>query len=105
MSRASEALESQGMDRYEAEALAVDERGAGLTTGGGAERISLGYLHTVHPDTGLEVVFVPGEALPAWAVEVQNGQVADRIRSRAATVKDAPTGKRAVRSSAGKAVN
>lgn len=25
------------------------------------------YLHLVHPVTGLEVVFVPGEALPQWA--------------------------------------
>ena len=91
------------MGREEAESVAVPERGVGLTTGGGAERVSLGYLHTVHPNTGNEVVFVPGEALPDWAVKVQNGQVVERMRARGKTVKDAPVGKRAVRSSAGKA--
>jgi hypothetical protein len=34
-------------------------------------KVSVGYLHTVNPETGLEVVFVPGEALPAWAREEQ----------------------------------
>ena len=24
------------------------------------------YVHAVHPDTGLDVVFVPGETLPDW---------------------------------------
>lgn len=103
MGRGRDELENQGQSRDEAEAMAVDERGAGLTTGGGADRVSLGYLHTVHPDTGQEVVFVPGEALPDWAIEVQNTQVADRHRTRAATAKGAPAGKRAVRSSEGKA--
>lgn len=32
-------------------------------------RLARGYVPAVHPDTGLDVVFVPGEALPAWAVE------------------------------------
>lgn len=32
-------------------------------------RIARGYVHTTHPDTGLVVVFVPGEALPAWVTE------------------------------------
>ncbi|MDO8338433.1 MAG: hypothetical protein Q7T15_09300 [Microcella sp.] len=31
-------------------------------------RIAADYVHTKHPDTGLQVVFVPGETLPAWAV-------------------------------------
>jgi hypothetical protein len=34
-------------------------------------KVSQDYLHAVHPETGLEVVFVPGEALPAWAREEQ----------------------------------
>lgn len=34
-----------------------------------APRIATDYVHTTHPDTGLQVVFVPGERLPAWAVE------------------------------------
>lgn len=25
------------------------------------------YVHAKHPDTGADVVFVPGEALPDWA--------------------------------------
>lgn len=29
--------------------------------------VATDYLHTAHPDTGVPVVFVPGEALPAWA--------------------------------------
>ncbi|WP_258802632.1 hypothetical protein [Pseudarthrobacter sp. NS4] len=103
MSRASEELEARGMEREEAEAVAVREHGGGLTTGGGAGRISRDYLHTVHPDTGNEVVFVPGEALPDWAVEVQNEQVAARVRPRAATVNEGVSaGRRAVKPSAGK---
>ncbi|HEY9358740.1 MAG TPA: hypothetical protein VIQ52_20750 [Arthrobacter sp.] len=100
MSRGSEELRDQGLDVDEAEAVAVPERG-GLTTGGGADRISQGYLHTVHPDTGNEVVFVPGEALPDWAVAVQNEQVAARLRPRAATAKkpEASGGRRSVKSS------
>ncbi|MEF3405286.1 hypothetical protein [Agromyces sp. CCNWLW203] len=31
-----------------------------------ARRVAADYVHTVHPDTGLDVVFVPGETLPAW---------------------------------------
>lgn len=27
------------------------------------------HVHRTHPDTGLDVVFVPGEALPGWAVD------------------------------------
>lgn len=88
------------MDREEAEAVAVSERSTGLTTGGGAERISVGYLHTVHPDTGLEVVFVPGEALPDWAVKVQNERVAERERP---APKVAAEGRRSVKSGGGKA--
>lgn len=103
MSRGSEELEALGLDPGEAEAMAMQERGGGLTTGGGAERISQGYLHTVHPDTGNEVVFVPGEALPDWAVEVQNEQVAARMRPREATANEkTSSGRRAVKPSAGK---
>lgn len=31
--------------------------------------LSPAYVHAVNPDTALEVVFLPGEALPAWAVD------------------------------------
>lgn len=100
MSRGSRKLEAAGMGRDEAEALAVSERGTGLTIGGGAERTSLGYLHTVHPDTGNEVVFVPGEALPDWAVKVQNDhRVAERLRPAPRVAE----GRRSVKSGGGKA--
>lgn len=29
------------------------------------------YLHTTHPDTGVDVVFVPGEAIPQWAAQAK----------------------------------
>jgi hypothetical protein len=29
-------------------------------------RLACGYVHATHPDTGLAVVFVPGEMLPSW---------------------------------------
>jgi hypothetical protein len=29
-------------------------------------RLATDYIHTTHPDTGLDVVFVPGEAVPDW---------------------------------------
>lgn len=62
----------------------------------GDSKISLGYLHTVNPETGLEVVFVPGEALPAWAREEQKAAlqpeppVAPQSRKR-------PSGRRSVK--------
>ncbi|MEQ4518501.1 hypothetical protein ABLI39_03945 [Pseudarthrobacter sp. B907] len=88
-----------GMDRDEAESVAVREYGSGLTTGGGADRISAGFLHTVHPDTGNDVVFVPGEALPDWAVAVQTEQVAARMRPRAATEQqEAAKGRKSIKS-------
>ncbi|MGX1160410.1 hypothetical protein FBY31_1222 [Arthrobacter sp. SLBN-100] len=98
MSKSSKELEDQGLNRDEAEAVAVPEIGvSGLTTGGGAERISQGFLHTVHPDTGNDVVFVPGEALPDWAVKVQNEAQAQRLNSTAGSASDvAANGKRAV---------
>lgn len=29
-------------------------------------RTARGYVNATHPDTGLDVVFLPGELLPAW---------------------------------------
>lgn len=29
-------------------------------------RTARGHIHTSHPDTGLDVVFLPGELLPDW---------------------------------------
>lgn len=38
------------------------------------------YVHTTHPDTGLDVVFVPGETLPQWLVdELEAGAVAAAV--------------------------
>lgn len=83
--------------------VAVDEIGIlGLTTGGGADRISQGYLHAVHPETGVAVVFVPGEALPGWALEIQNARMRP---SNARDKQDAThSGKPAVRASQSKQV-
>lgn len=39
-------------------------------------RICTDYLTTTHPDTGLEVVFVPGEQLPEWAYAAQKARQA-----------------------------
>jgi len=72
MSRYSERLEDAGLTPEEAAAVAVPESGAGLTTtGGNRYATALDYLHTTHPETGIEVVFVPGEALPEWAMAAQ----------------------------------
>lgn len=67
MSRGADRVEDAGPTPEEDEAVAVPESG-GLTTNGGSRYgIALDYLHITHPETGNEVVFVPGEALPEWA--------------------------------------
>lgn len=33
------------------------------------------YAYAVHPDTGLEVVFCPGEAKPAWFIDAERAAV------------------------------
>ncbi|PWC04262.1 hypothetical protein [Agromyces badenianii] len=33
------------------------------------KRLATGYINTTHPETGLDVVFTPGEALPEWVLE------------------------------------
>lgn len=72
MSRESERLEDAGLTPEEAAAVAVPESGAGLTTtGGNRYAIALDYLHATHPETGFDVVFVLGEALPEWAMAAQ----------------------------------
>jgi hypothetical protein len=43
-----------------------------------AGRQSPGYLHTVHPDHGEPVVFVPGETLPDWAAQALDAYEAER---------------------------
>ncbi|RFA14515.1 hypothetical protein B7R22_09855 [Subtercola boreus] len=57
-----------GLDFKEAKDLARTQsvRGESATK---RQRIVQDYLTAVHPDTGLDVVFVPGEAAPDWAFE------------------------------------
>lgn len=72
MSRYSERLEDAGLTPEEAAAVAVPESGPGITTTrGNRYATALDYLHATHPDTGVDVVFVPGEALPDWATATQ----------------------------------
>lgn len=32
-----------------------------------APRVATGYVHVTNPETGVDVVFVPGERVPDWA--------------------------------------
>ncbi|GAB3568972.1 hypothetical protein GCM10027405_31480 [Arthrobacter alkaliphilus] len=60
--------------------------------------IARDYVYCVHPETGLEVVFVPAEALPDFAAAVQeaNGQGnSELVASETKPV--APKGNRPVR--------
>lgn len=45
--------------------------------------IATDYVHVVHPDTGVAVVFVPGETLPAWAAPAESAADGARSTSRA----------------------
>lgn len=40
----------------------------------GGAPVAPSYVYAVHPDTGDEVVFVPGELLPDWAVGAADGE-------------------------------
>lgn len=94
MSRGTDRLEDAGLTPEEAEAVAVPESGGLTTSGGSRYGIALDYLHTTHPDTGNEVVFVPGEALPEWAAADQ----AAKERQKLANLPGLPpVGKRAVK--------
>ncbi|MFF2297399.1 hypothetical protein [Arthrobacter sp. NPDC058127] len=41
-----------------------------------AQPIVEDYIHAKHPETGLDEVFVPGEAKPSWLVEQEQGHAA-----------------------------
>lgn len=79
--RLRDSLESGDLTPGEAQEVAVSESDADpvlagvLTTDAYAGRINRDYMHCVNPDTGLEVVFVPGEALPEWAQKVQESRL------------------------------
>lgn len=76
MSRRTERVEElefvAGMDAEEAEQVVASE--AGVRRADTRDRICRDYLNTTHPDTGVAVVFVPGERLPDWALDVQQGR-------------------------------
>ncbi|MGQ0465500.1 MAG: hypothetical protein ACT4QG_09285 [Sporichthyaceae bacterium] len=65
--------------RVEAEAVEADRRaqevGPGLTTNPSA-RVARTYVRATSPD-GVDVVFVPGEALPAWVLAAMTGARVD----------------------------
>ena len=65
-----------GQTRAEAAAAKRDasaqEKGGPLLN---RQRIARTYVQAKHPDTGLAVTFVPGEALPRW-VDLKDGDEA-----------------------------
>ena len=99
MSKASEELEAAGLTPEEAAAVAVPEAAgtAGLRTDAGQSKAAVDYLHVTHPDTGLEVVFVPGEGLPEWAQKIQAERQA-ALWGQSDT-KPAPRGRKSIRTS------
>ncbi|GAA5201418.1 hypothetical protein GCM10023346_45780 [Arthrobacter gyeryongensis] len=63
--------------------------------------IARDYVHCTHPETGLEVVFMPGEALPDFAAAVQEANE----RAESPLVTDEPKlvkGNRAVKQETGR---
>jgi hypothetical protein len=67
------ALTAAGLDKDEAEDVLARESNRGTVRS--TNVVATDYLHLVHPDTGLDVVFVPGEAIPQWAwLAVLQGQ-------------------------------
>lgn len=87
-----EQLEDAGLDRDEAHAVAVPQ-GDDVKPVSSASRVCTDYLHTTHPDTGLDVVFVPGETLPDWALAVQ------RQRDAPPAPEPLPQGRRPIKAS------
>ncbi len=55
--------------------LAQEMHDATIRRPRGGAPVAPAYVYAVHPDTGDEVVFVPGELLPDWAVEAATGGV------------------------------
>lgn len=57
-------------DRHDDSNMPIDPRNlraAGPVPSGPAVRVATDWVGAVHPDTGLDVVFKAGEALPDWA--------------------------------------
>lgn len=63
-----EAIAQQIDNSLEAQLIAVPPVNAAEVAAqpAAAPRVAEGYVHATHPDTGLQVVFVRGERLPAW---------------------------------------
>ncbi len=64
-------LQVLGLDDEEAEAVLPSQAAPRRVS---QARICTDYLNTTHPETGLDVVFVPGEALPEWAYADQQAR-------------------------------
>ncbi len=47
---------------HDADEAAQERAASDARTG----RVSPGFVHATHPDTGVAVVFLPGELLPSW---------------------------------------
>lgn len=69
-----EDLKQLGLDQEEAEAVLPAQLAAARVPS--PARICTDFLTTEHPDTGLQVVFVPGEQLPEWAYAAQKARQA-----------------------------
>lgn len=97
-------MNAADMTPEEAAATFVSERSPGLMTDPGRSTVAQDYLHVTNPETGLEVVFVPGEALPKWAQALQidaQRAVLEQLGMDTPPAKE-PAGKRAIRTTAGK---
>lgn len=61
--RVNAAAEDRDLDnKIEADRKAQERGPADHSVG----RTSRTFVHTTHPETGLDVVFLPGEMLPSW---------------------------------------
>lgn len=56
--------DAAGLESAEAATTVVPESGRGLTANTARHRFAQDYVHATNPETGMLVVFVPGEALP-----------------------------------------
>lgn len=60
MTRGKVQMEAAGLTPVEAEATAASESGPALSINTSRYRYALDYLHAINPETGADVVFVPG---------------------------------------------
>ncbi|MET8065282.1 MULTISPECIES: hypothetical protein [Micromonospora] len=54
--------------------LAQEMHDATIRRPRGGAPVAPAHVYAVHPDTGDEVVFVPGELLPEWAAQAAAGE-------------------------------